>query len=70
MRCSRCREEAWVEVRRHNVLGELVTCEGRVRAVDPHRRTAELDLWATNQDGHESARGSAEVELPARSGDG
>jgi acyl dehydratase len=59
-----------VEVRRHNVLGELVTCEGRVRAVDPHRRTAELDLWATNQDGHESARGSAEVELPARSGDG
>jgi acyl dehydratase len=58
-----------VEVRRHNVLGELVTCEGRVRGVDLERRTVELDLWATNQDGHESARGSAEVVLPARDGD-
>jgi acyl dehydratase len=55
-----------VEVRRHNVLGELVTCEGSVESVDPATGTVGLKLWATNQDGHESARGSAEVVLPNR----
>ena len=55
-----------VEVRRHNVLGELVTCEGKVSSVDPATGTVELELSATNQDGHESARGSAEVVLPRR----
>jgi acyl dehydratase len=55
-----------VEVRRHNVLGELVTCAGTVRSVDPTSGVVELDLIATNQDEHESARGSAEVVLPSR----
>ena len=55
-----------VEVRRHNVLGELVTCEGKVSSVDPATGVVELELNATNQDGHESARGSAEVVLPRR----
>ena len=55
-----------VEVRRHNVLGELVTCEGKVSSVDPATGVVELELSATNQDGHESARGSAEVVLPRR----
>ncbi len=55
-----------VEVRRHNVLGELVTCEGKVSSVDPATGAVELELSATNQDGHESARGSAEVVLPRR----
>ena len=58
-----------VEVRRHNVLGELVTCAGKVRSVDPATGVVELDLMATNQDEHESARGSAEVVLPRRAGD-
>jgi acyl dehydratase len=55
-----------VEVRRHNVLGELVTCGGVVRAVDAAARTVEIELTAHNQDGEESARGSATVELPSR----
>jgi len=55
-----------VEVRRHNVLGELVTCEGAVRSVDQSTGVVELELRGTNQDGHESARGSAEVVLPRR----
>jgi acyl dehydratase len=55
-----------VEVRRHNVLGELVTCEGRVKSVDPASGVVVADLSAVNQDGHESARGSAEIVLPHR----
>ena len=55
-----------VQVRRHNVIGELVTCEGKVNEVDAESGTVRLDLWATNQDGHESARGTAEVVLPSR----
>jgi acyl dehydratase len=54
-----------VQVRRHNVLGELVTCTGTVTAVDPASRTVEIALNAVNQDGHESARGTARVVLPA-----
>lgn len=55
-----------VQVRRHNLLGELVTCGGVVRAVDAAHRTVELELVAHNQDGEESARGTATVELPSR----
>ena len=55
-----------VQVRRHNLLGELVTCAGKVDTVDPATGTVGIELWATNQDGHESARGMAEVILPRR----
>ncbi|SHM64387.1 Acyl dehydratase [Cryptosporangium aurantiacum] len=55
-----------VQVRRHNVLGELVTCDGRVTAVDTSTGTVEVSLYAVNQDGHESARGTARVVLPRR----
>jgi acyl dehydratase len=58
-----------VQVRRHNVLGELVTCGGTVRSVDPSTGMVEIELLGTNQDGHESARGTAEVELPRRGDD-
>lgn len=57
-----------VQVRRHNMIGELVTCGGTVREVDPATGTVRLELTAVNQDGAESARGSAEVVLPARAG--
>ena len=56
-----------VEVRRHNLLGELVTISGRVTSVDQASRTAHLELNAVNQDGAELARGVAEVVLPSRS---
>ncbi len=52
-----------VEVRRHNVLGELVTAEGHVTAVDTDTGKVEIKLEAINQDGQESARGTAEVVL-------
>jgi acyl dehydratase len=58
-----------VQVRRHNVLGELVTCGGTVRSIDRSSRMVEVELLATNQDGHESARGVAEVELMSRGED-
>jgi len=55
-----------IQVRRHNVLGELVTCEGTVKAVRPDAGEVDLYLIARNQDGHESARGTATVVLPIR----
>jgi acyl dehydratase len=55
-----------VQVRRHNVLGELVTCAGAVTAVDTKTGVVELKLDAVNQDGYESARGTAKVVLPNR----
>jgi hypothetical protein len=55
-----------IQVRRHNVLGELVTCEGTVEAVRPDAGEVDLYLIARNQDGHESARGTATVVLPIR----
>lgn len=55
-----------VQVRRHNVLGELVTCDGHVTAVDVEAGTVDITLDAVNQDGHESARGTATVVLPKR----
>jgi acyl dehydratase len=57
-------EHLSVQVRRHNVLGELVTCQGRVTEVDDSSGRARLLLSATNQDGLESARGTATVVLP------
>lgn len=55
-----------VQVRRHNVLGELVTCSGTVRSADTATGEVELELHAVNQDGEESARGTATVVLPRR----
>lgn len=55
-----------VQVRRHNLIGELVTCGGEVSAVDTETGEVSLTLRAWNHDGHESARGSATVVLPRR----
>lgn len=55
-----------VQVRRHNVIGELVTCDGTVTSADPATGLVELTLRAVNQDGEESARGTARVVLPRR----
>lgn len=59
-----------VEVRRHNLIGELVTCKGKVTGVDKQSGKASLALEAHNQDGEESARGTAEVILPRHTNDG
>lgn len=57
-----------VQVRRHNVLGELVTVDAEVTAVDPATGVVDIKIDALNQDGHESARGTAKVKLPSRGG--
>jgi acyl dehydratase len=57
-----------VQVRRHNVLGELVTIDAVVTAVDVAEGMVDIKIDAVNQDGHESARGTARVKLPKRSG--
>lgn len=55
-----------VQVRRHNLLGELVTCDGEINSVDVDSGQVGVTLSAVNQDGHESARGTAQVILPRR----
>ncbi|MGH3358185.1 MAG: FAS1-like dehydratase domain-containing protein [Nocardioidaceae bacterium] len=55
-----------VQVRRHNLIGELVTCGGTVSAVDLDTGEVSLDLRAWNHADEESARGSAAVILPLR----
>jgi acyl dehydratase len=57
-----------VQVRRHNVIGELVTIDASVTAVNVDDGTVDIAIDAVNQDGHESARGTAKVVLPTRSG--
>ena len=54
------------QVRRHNVIGELVTLDGKVTAVDRSSRVVSVSLSAVNQDGHTSAIGQAAVVLPSR----
>lgn len=55
-----------VQVRRHNVLGELVTIDAVVTGVDVVEGIVDIKIDAANQDGHESARGTAKVKLPHR----
>ncbi|MGH3665344.1 MAG: FAS1-like dehydratase domain-containing protein [Egibacteraceae bacterium] len=53
-----------VEVRRHNLIGDLVTCKGTVTDVDPGTGEVGLRLEANDHRGLESARGTAVVVLP------
>jgi acyl dehydratase len=55
-----------VEVRRHNLIGELVICDGAVETIDSQRGVVTIRLAGRNHDGLESARGTAEVVLPTR----
>jgi acyl dehydratase len=55
-----------VQVRRHNLIGDLVTLEGTVTEVEPESGTVTVDLEARDHRGNESARGSATVVLPRR----
>lgn len=55
-----------VQVRRHNLIGDLVTCGGNVTAVDTDSGEVSVQLHAHDQRGEESARGHAVVVLPKR----
>lgn len=59
-----------VQVRRHNLIGDTTWCRGRVtgRAEADGEAIAHLELWAENQRGEVTARGSATATLPRRGG--
>jgi acyl dehydratase len=55
-----------VQIRRHNPVGDLVWCRGRVtgkRELDG-KGLVDCEIWAENQNNELSAKGTAEVELP------
>ena len=51
--------------RRATYLGETLTSGGRVTAVDPAQRTAEVELFVKNAQGEVMSPGSATVRLRA-----
>ena len=55
----------YVEVRRHNLEGELLTIEAEItgKREDAGRKLVDFSLVAHNQDGELSARGRATAEL-------
>jgi acyl dehydratase len=57
-----------VEVRRHNLIGDVTWCRGRVtgKSEAGGRAMVAVDLEAENQRGEITARGSARVVLPRR----
>lgn len=57
-----------VQIRRHNLIGDLVTLDGSVTGVDTATGEVTVSLDARDHRGEESARGSATVVLPRRSG--
>ena len=60
-------EELNVQVRRHNVVGDLTTCHGKVVAVSGGPcGIVDLEVWAENQRGETTAQGKARVRLPSR----
>jgi acyl dehydratase len=56
-----------VQVRRHNIIGDLTTCRARVVSVEGGAQGGvELQVWAENQRGEVTASGRARVRLPSR----
>lgn len=56
-----------VQVRRHNIIGDLTTCRARVVSVEAGPQAGvELQVWAENQRGEVTATGRARVRLASR----
>lgn len=57
-----------VQVRHHNIVGDLTTCEGTVtrKWVEDGAHLVEVDVRAINQNGEITAVGVASAELPQR----
>ena len=55
-----------VQIRRHNVVGDIVWCRGKVvgKRMEDGRAIVECEVWGENQNGELSVKGTAEVELP------
>jgi acyl dehydratase len=58
-----------VQVRNHNIIGDLTTCRASISNIDNENGKGEvsLDVQAINQHGTVTARGEAVVRLPSRS---
>lgn len=59
-------ERLHVQVRRHNIIGDLTTCRASVSSVDPISGIVGLTVKAENQRGEVTATGEAMVRLPSR----
>ncbi len=54
-----------VQIRRHNVIGDLLQCKGRIagKRIEDGRRLVDLLVWAETHKGELSIKGQATVEL-------
>jgi len=61
-------EHLRVELRKHNLMGDVTWCDGRVTDtyVDGDRHLVDVDLEARDQRDELSAKGSATIRLPSR----
>ncbi len=59
-----------VEVRRFNLVGDTTWCRGKVAAKwqENGRNLVKCEIWAEDQRGDVTARGTATVELPSQAG--
>lgn len=57
-----------VEVRRHNIMGDLTRCRGRVtgKRIEEGRHLVDCAVWGENQRGEITTTGQATVMLPSR----
>jgi len=59
-------ERLHVQIRRHNILGDLTTCRATIRSVDQQTGAVELSVEAVNQRDERTAVGEGRVRLPSR----
>ena len=59
-----------VSVRRPNIFGDVSWCRAKIadKRIDGGAHLVDLELWVENQLGETTAKGTAIVELPSRSG--
>lgn len=60
--------DLYAEVRRHNIVGDLSVCRGRVtrKRRNGGRQLVDCEVWIDNQRGERIAEGHATVALPSR----
>ena len=59
-------ERLHVQIRRHNIIGDLTTCSATITGVDESTGVVALMVQAINQRGERTAVGEARVRLPSR----
>jgi acyl dehydratase len=59
-------ERLHVQIRRHNIIGDLTTCRAIITSVDQQTGVVELTVQAENQRNECTALGEARVRLPSR----